>query len=91
MGQTSKLTIEDNTILQDTHYHSTREVNIPVIRVHHDSTGVSITGNVTHKQPEPSGNNWFPTDKPEPTWTMRTTRSCRSGPRRHSHRARCFR
>ena len=70
VGQTSKLSIKDNTILQDTHYHSTREINIPVIRIHHDSTGVAITGNVTHRAPEPSGNNWFPTDKAEPTWTM---------------------
>ena len=34
------------------------------------STGVGITGNVTHRAPEASGNNWFPTDKAEPTWIM---------------------
>ena len=70
VGQTSGLTVRDNTILQDTHFSSTKEISIPVIRVHANSTGVSITGNTTHRQPEPSGNNWFPTDKPEPTWTI---------------------
>ena len=68
VGQTSGLTVRDNIVLQDTHFRSSKEVDIPVIRVHKDSTGVSITGNTTHKQPEASGNNWFPTDKAEPTW-----------------------
>ena len=70
VGQTIGLSITDNTILQDTHFRSTQEINIPVIRVHADSTDVSITGNITHRQPEPNGNNWFPTDKPEPGWIM---------------------
>ena len=35
-----------------------------------DSTGVSITGNVVHKQPGASGTNWQLTNKAEPGWTI---------------------
>ena len=70
VGQTQGLSIYDNTILQDTKFPSREEVHIPVIRVNAESTGVRITSNTLHRVPEPSGPNWFPTDRPEPGWTI---------------------
>ena len=41
-----------------------------MIRVNHDATGVTISGNVTHKTPEASSTNWQPTGKAESGWTI---------------------
>ena len=49
--------------------------------------GVSITGNTTHRLPEPSGNNWFPTDKPEPTWTIANNKIVPLGTTPHTQAA----
>jgi hypothetical protein len=74
VGQTDGLSVYANVILQDPDFRSTREIDIPVIRVHADSTDVGITANTTHRTPEPSGENWFPTDRPEPEWTIESNR-----------------
>jgi hypothetical protein len=70
IGQTIGLKITNNILLQDTSNRSGSEIRTPVIRVDHDSSKVTISGNVTHKTPEASGTNWQPTDKGEPGWTI---------------------
>jgi hypothetical protein len=70
VGQTSGLKITNNILLQDTGFRSTSEIRTPLIRVEKDSTGVNISGNVTHRLPEASGDNWQPTHKSEPGWTI---------------------
>jgi hypothetical protein len=70
VGQTVGLRITDNIVLQDTSSRSSSQIRVPAILVDEDSTGVTITGNTTHKQPGASGQNWQPTDNAEPGWTI---------------------
>ena len=65
VGETNGLKITNNIVLRDLSGSGT-----PLIRVNHDATGVTISGNVTHKTPEASGANWQPTGKSEPGWTI---------------------
>jgi len=70
VGQTIGLKITNNILLQDTDLRSNAEIRTPVIRVDKESSQVTLSGNVTHHQPEASGVNWQPTDKGEPGWTI---------------------
>ena len=70
VGQVDGVSILGNTILQDTDFRSTRDIDTPVIRVHAASTGVRISDNITHEVPAASGANWFPTRVPEPRWVI---------------------
>jgi parallel beta-helix repeat protein len=70
VGATSGLKITHNILLQDPAHRSNADVRTPAIRVDSDSTGVTITGNVVHETPKPSGGNWQPTNKAEPGWTI---------------------
>jgi hypothetical protein len=64
VGHTDGLTITDNTVLRGPGISS----GTPIIRVQQDSVNVDVTGNTTHKQPSPSGENWVLTSKVGPTW-----------------------
>lgn len=66
VGETHGLKITNNIVLRDLSENS----GAPKIRVNHDATGVTISGNVTHTTPEASGVNWQPTGKSEPGWTI---------------------
>jgi parallel beta-helix repeat protein len=70
VGQTSGLKVTDNILLQDTSTRSSSDGRIPQIRVEKDSTGVTISGNVVHKTPGASGDNWQLTKKAEPGWSI---------------------
>lgn len=71
IGEIRGLTIRDNLLLQDTDFRSSSVGRTPVIRVDADATGVSITGNVTHKEPVASGDNWAPVKSGAPSgWTI---------------------
>ena len=71
IGETIGLTIEGNTVLQDTDFQSSREIRTPVIHVMGNSRDVSITGNVTHKTPAATGANWQELNSGNPrTWEV---------------------
>ncbi len=70
VGETRGLTIRDNTILQDTAFRDSSVGRTPVIRVDKESSGVSITGNITHKEPVASGDNWAPAKSVPSGWTI---------------------
>jgi hypothetical protein len=82
IGETIGLTIEGNTVLQDTDFQSSREIRTPVIQVMGNSRDVSITDNVTHKTPAATGANWQDLKSGNPkAWEVADTRSSRSAPR----------
>jgi Right handed beta helix region len=71
IGETIGLTIEGNTVLQDTDFQSSREIRTPVIHVMGKSQDVSITDNVTHKTPAATGANWQELNSGNPrTWEV---------------------
>ena len=76
VGETSGLTIRNNTVLQHSAVDSIKPVDIPVIRVENDSRSVSITGNTTHKTPVAvsSDDNWQPVDRTPSGWTIANNR-----------------
>jgi hypothetical protein len=79
IGQTAGLKITNNILLQDTGNRSSADVRTPEIRVQHDSTNVTITGNVVHETPAPSGKNWQPTGHSEPGWTIANNKVVSTG------------
>jgi hypothetical protein len=70
VGEAEGVTIRDNVVLQNAEVNSTRAAAVPVIRVQHESSDVSITGNTTYKLPAGAGDNWQPTATTPGGWEI---------------------
>jgi hypothetical protein len=71
VGEADGVTIRNNVVFQNANVDSSRAASIPVIRVQHESSDVSITGNTTYKQPAAAGDdNWQPTSGTPGGWTI---------------------
>ncbi len=67
-GQTNHLDIHGNIILKDLGLMSVP--GTPSIRVNTNATNVSVTGNVTHKEPLATDANWFTVSHSSADWTI---------------------